>query len=82
MLRYKLRVLPLNYRGIFVKYIMTNEQIAFEIKKRIEQLPHKYDTVSEQMLYEQGILLGLLATLSYYDSKNLDLILKQLSKLK
>ena len=61
---------------------MTNEQLAFELKKKIEQLPRKFDSVTEQMLYEQGILLGLLATLSYYDSKNLDLILKQLSKLK
>jgi len=61
---------------------MTNEQLAFELKKRIEQIPPKYSSVTEQMLYEQGILLGLLATLAYYDSKNLDLILKQLSTLK
>ena len=82
MLRYKLRVLPLNYRGIFVKYNMTEKEIAFKIKQRLGELPYKFDTVKEQMLYEQGILLGILASLSYYDSKNLDLILKHLSTLK
>ncbi len=60
---------------------MTEKEIAFNIKKRIEELPHKYDSVTEQMLYEQGILLGLLAKLSYYDSKNYDLIMNQIKKL-
>ncbi len=60
---------------------MTEKEIAFNIKKRIEELPHKYDSVTEQMLYEQGILLGLLARLSYYDSKNYDLIMNQIKKL-
>ena len=60
---------------------MTEKEIAFNIKKRIEELPHQYDSVTEQMLYEQGILLGLLARLSYYDSKNYDLIMNQIKKL-
>ncbi len=60
---------------------MTEQELAFNIKKRIEELPHKYDSVTEQMLYEQGILLGLLARLSYYDSKNYDLIMNQIKKL-
>ena len=61
---------------------MTEQELAMSIKKRIDNLSQKYETKGEQLLYEQGILLGLLASLSYQDSKNLDLILKQLSKLK
>ena len=61
---------------------MTEKEVAFSIKKHIEALPHKFDTATEQMHYEQGILLGLLAKLSYYDSKNYDLIMNQLKSLK
>lgn len=60
---------------------MTEEEFALSIKKRLDNLSQKYEKKGEQLLYEQGVLLGILAKLSYLDSKNLDLILKQLSKL-
>ncbi len=60
---------------------MTKEELAFKLKMKIEQLPHKYNNVTEQMLYEQGILLGLIVTLANYDSKNLDIVLNQIKKL-
>lgn len=61
---------------------MTEEEFALSIKKRLDNLAQKYEKKGEQLLYEQGILLGILAQLAYLDSKNFDLILKQLSKLK
>lgn len=80
--RYKLGVLPLNYRGGIVKYNMTEQEFALSIKKRLDNLTQRYETKGEQLLYEQGILLGMLATLSYYDSKNFDLIVNRLNTLK
>ena len=60
---------------------MTKEELALNLKQRIDKLPHKYDTVTEQMHYQQGVLLGLLANLSYHDSHNLDLIMDLLNEL-
>lgn len=61
---------------------MTEEEFALSIKKRLDNLAQKYEKKGEQLLYEQGILLGILAQLAYLDSKNYDLIKNQLSKLK
>ena len=61
---------------------MTEKEIAESIKKRIDNLAQKYETKGEQLLYEQGILLGLLATLSIYDSKNFEIIRRTLDKIK
>ena len=41
----------------------------------------KYDTREKQLLYEQGILLGLIATLSLNDSSNFDIVIKKLKEL-
>ena len=61
---------------------MTEQELALTIKKRLDDLAQKYEKKGEQLLYEQGILLGLLATLSFNDSKNLDIILAKLKSLK
>jgi hypothetical protein len=61
---------------------MTEQEFALSIKKRLDDLAQKYEKKGEQLLYEQGILLGILAKLSYYDSKNLDIILNHLKSLK
>jgi hypothetical protein len=61
---------------------MNEQEFALSIKKRLDDLAQKYEKKGEQLLYEQGILLGLLATLSFNDSKNLDVILAKLKSLK
>jgi hypothetical protein len=61
---------------------MTEQEFALSIKKRLDDLAQKYEKKGEQLLYEQGILLGILAKLSYQDSKNLDIILNHLKSLK
>ena len=61
---------------------MTEQELALSIKKRLDDLAQKYEKKGEQLLYEQGILLGLLAVLAYSDSKNLDIILAKLKSLK
>ena len=61
---------------------MTEEQYAHGIKKRLDAVDQKYETKDEQLMYEQGILLGLLAVLAYNDSHNLDIIKRKLESLK
>ncbi len=68
--------------GAKTKYYMTEQEFALSIKKRLDDLAQKYEKKGEQLLYEQGILLGILAKLSYQDSKNLDIILNQIKLLK
>ena len=58
--------------NLYVEYILN----------KINSTSQKYDTKGEQLLYEQGILLGLLTSLVLHDSKNLDIIRKKLDKLK
>jgi hypothetical protein len=60
---------------------MTEQDIANYIKKRVDSFAQKYDTKGEQLLYEQGILLGLLAVLSMHDSHNFEIIRKKLNSL-
>jgi hypothetical protein len=60
---------------------MTEQDVADFIKRHIDNLAQKYETKGEQLLYEQGILLGLLATLSMHDSHNFEIIHKKLKKL-
>ncbi len=60
---------------------MTEKEVADYIKKRIDALSQKYETKGEQLLYEQGVLLGFLSVLSIYDSKNFEIIRKKLDKL-
>jgi hypothetical protein len=61
---------------------MTEKEIADYIKQRLDSFSQKYETKGERLLYEQGLLLGFLGVLSMYDSKNFDIIRKQLDKLK
>ncbi len=61
---------------------MTEEQYAHAFKKRLDDIVQKYDQKGEQLLYEQGVLLGLLAVLSFRDSANLDIIKAKLESLK
>lgn len=60
---------------------MTEQEVANLIKNRIDSLAQKYEKKGEQLLYEQGILLGLLAVLSIHDSHNFDIVLKKLKSL-
>ena len=60
---------------------MTEYDLGMRIKARLDRIPNKYSTKGEYLLYQQGILLGLLAKLANYDSHNLDLILKSLKDL-
>lgn len=47
----------------------------------ISDASQKYDTKGEQLLYEQGILIGLLLALIEEDSRNFDIIEKHLESL-
>jgi hypothetical protein len=60
---------------------MTEPEVAELIKKYIDSLAQKYESKGEQLLYEQGILLGLLAVLSVYDTKNFNIIIKKLKSI-
>jgi hypothetical protein len=60
---------------------MTENDLGMRIKARLDRIPNKYDTKGEYLLYQQGILLGLLAKLALQDSHNLDLILQRLKDL-
>jgi len=60
---------------------MPEQRAADIIKKRIDSLSQKYEKKGEQLLYEQGVLLGLLAVLCVNDSKNFDIVLNKLKSL-
>ena len=59
---------------------MTPVQFSQYITKRLSQVSEKYDG-ENQHLYELGILIGMLSSLSYIDSQNFDLIKKQFDKI-
>jgi hypothetical protein len=61
---------------------MTPERYAQYIKDRILELNTEYNIKEEHLLYEQGILIGILAKLAYNDSKNFDVIRSSLKSLK
>ena len=52
------------------------------IQDRISEASMKFDTKEERLQYEQGVLIGMLVLLTYYDSKNFDIIRKRLESLK
>ena len=60
---------------------MTEQELAQRIKDRLDKIGTKYETKGEQLLYEQGVLLGLLARLSLKDSDNLSMIMNTLKSL-
>lgn len=60
---------------------MPEQRAADLIKKHIDSLSQKYEKKGEQLLYEQGVLLGLLAVLCLNDSKNFDIVIKKLKSL-
>jgi len=60
---------------------MTEQELAQRIKNRLDKIGRKYETKGEQLLYEQGVLLGLLARLSIKDSDNLSMIMNTLKSL-
>lgn len=61
---------------------MPEKQTADLIKRRIDSLAQKYETKGEQLLYEQGLLIGLLTVLCLEDSKNFDIVINKLKSLK
>ena len=68
--------------GAKTKYCMPEQRVAEIIKKHIDNLPQKYETKGERLMYEQGILLGLLAVLSIDDTKNFDIVINKLKSMK
>lgn len=62
---------------------MDHKRISERLRQHIVYISDRknFNTREEQLLYEQGILLGLISSLSLYDSKNFDLIIKQLKNL-
>ena len=60
---------------------MTEQELAQRIKDRLDKIGTKYETKGEQLLYGQGVLLGLLARLSLKDSDNLSMIMNTLKSL-
>ena len=60
---------------------MNQRELAIRIKERLDRLAQKYDTKGEQLLYEQGILLGMIASLALNDSQNFDLIIAKFKEL-
>ena len=59
---------------------MTPNQYSEYIIRRLEEVNQRYPEQS-QHLYEKGILIGMLASLAYRDSMNLDLVRSQFNKL-
>ena len=60
---------------------MEKRYAAF-IQDKLTESSAKFDTKGEQLLYEQGVLIGLLITLAKYDSKNFEIVRKSLENLK
>jgi len=60
---------------------MTTEQIAQYIIHRVKEISETHSDKRTQHAYEQGLLVGMLASLAYRDSQNLDLIKNQFDKL-
>jgi len=59
-----------------------NQRLADYILNKISDASQKYETKGQRLTYEQGVLIGLLICLAENDSKNLDIIRKNLEKLK
>ena len=59
---------------------MTPNQYSEYIIRRLEEIKVQYPAKSQYM-YEKGILIGMLASLAYRDSMNLDLVRSQFNKL-
>ena len=58
------------------------ERYTQYLLSKINEASQRYDTKGEQLLYEQGILIGLLLLLAEHDSKNFDIVRKRLENLK
>ena len=59
---------------------MTPNQYSEYIIRRLEEVKVRYPAKSQYM-YEKGILIGMLASLAYRDTMNLDLIRNQFDKI-
>jgi len=60
---------------------MTENDLGMRIKARLDRIPNKYNTQGEYLLYQQGVLLGMVASLALHDSQNFDLIIKKFKEL-
>lgn len=60
---------------------MTTDQYVQYIMRRLEEVSKNQPNNRSQHLYEQGLLISILASLAYRDSQNFDLIRKQFDKL-
>ena len=60
---------------------MNADQFAEYILRKLKQISADRQDVRTRHLYEQGVLIGLLSTLSERDSQNFDVIRKRLDKL-
>ena len=61
---------------------MTENEYLQRFLTALNSANKSYDTKGEQLLYKQGVLLGLLASLAYRDSQNASIINKKLKSLK
>jgi hypothetical protein len=59
-----------------------DQKYAKYIQDKLTDSSNKFNTKGEKLLYEQGILIGLILALVKYDSKNFDIVRKKLEKLK
>ena len=61
---------------------MQQDRYANFILEELSNTKKTFATKEEQLLYEQGLLVGLLTVLIEHDSKNFDIIKRCLDKLK
>ena len=69
--------LPLHHRGN--KYAMLDKEINL-IERLLVAQAKQYPTTTEQLLYDRGFLLGLLASLAFHDSLVKHEIIQKLKK--
>lgn len=60
---------------------MTHQQISQYILKRLERIPVKYPNGTRQYLYEQGLLISLIANMCLNDNQNFEIVKKLFDKL-
>ena len=58
------------------------KQYAEFIQTKLTESSNKFETKGEKLLYEQGVLIGLIIALTRYDSKNFAIVRKHLENLK
>ena len=57
------------------------QQYAIRIQELLNNIGTRYSNTTERVLYQQGVLIAILASLSANDSVNFELTIKKLKEL-